>query len=169
MLKTTGSGFVAFQEFSDVMEDEYSACPPAHPPAAADAAARVVPVEATPLAVARPAAIPSAAAPAGGMPMLAPGGTDALAIASAVCGMTAIVPVLSQVLGLALGIAGLVRIRRARRGGVWLRGTGWAWTGIACSGFLLLSWIAVLAALSLVQSSLSHTTDALHVIAPAGG
>ncbi len=89
-------------------------------------------------------------------------GTDGLAIASAVCGFTAIVPVISQVAGLALGIASLARIRRARRCGVDLRGSGWALTGIFSSGFALLCWVVIFAVLLAVGSSFAHTAEVLN-------
>jgi hypothetical protein len=91
--------------------------------------------------------------------------TDPLAVSSAVCGITAIVPVLCQIAGLGLGIASLVRIRRARRDGSVLRGRGLAWVGIATSALALVSWIAVATMLAAVGNSLSDTTEALQVIA----
>ena len=95
----------------------------------------------------RPVGPPCGPGAAGGPQPPVLGNTDGLAVASAICGFTAIVPVLAQVLGLGLGIASLVRIRRARRCGVHLRGRGWAWAGIASSGLLLLCWIVSIAAL----------------------
>ena len=94
--------------------------------------------------------------------------TDRLAIASAICGFTAIIPVLSQVAGLVLGIAGLVRIRRARQRGIRLRGKLWALAGIFSSGFALLSWIAVLAMLIAVRMSFAHIAGALPTGHPHG-
>ncbi len=94
--------------------------------------------------------------------------TDTLAIASVLCGFTAVVPVLSQVAGLLLGIASLIRIRRARRCGVRLRGKPWALAGIVSSGFVLLSWIAVLAMLIAARISLLHTAGALRALFPPG-
>jgi hypothetical protein len=92
--------------------------------------------------------------------------TDPLAVASAICGFTALVPVLSQIAGLALGIASLLRIRRARRAGVPLRGGLWAWMGIGSSGFALLCWLAVFAAFIAIGSSFAHTAGALDHIMP---
>lgn len=99
-----------------------------------------------------------------GYPLVRPS-TDRLAIASAVCGLTAIIPVISQVMGLALGIASLVRIRRAGRAGVAVRGRGWALTGIISSGFALVGWVAMVAALLLVGSVFSQTAGSLDALA----
>ncbi len=87
--------------------------------------------------------------------------TDSLAIASAVCGFTAIVPIVSQVAGLGFGLASLARIRRARREGVALRGRGWAWAGIVTSGVLLLSWVVAIGALFVVADYLARAGDLL--------
>ncbi len=86
---------------------------------------------------------------------------DHLAVASAICGFTAIVPVLSQVAGLGLGVLSLRRIRRARRAGVGLRGTGWAVAGIGLSGFALLGWIATFAVLAWAGGLFAATAAAL--------
>ena len=102
---------------------------------------------------------------AGGLQLI-PANTDHLAIASAVCGLTAIIPVISQVIGLALGIASLRRIRRARKAGVEVRGKGWALTGIISSGFALLGWIAAFALLLLVGSMFAYASDSLSTLAP---
>jgi hypothetical protein len=105
--------------------------------------------------------------PAGGrLPVRA--GSDRLAVASAVCGLTAVVPVVFQVVGLALGVASLVRMRRARRRGLEVPGRGWAWVGIISSGFVLLSWVSVLGMLLAAGSSMAHSVDALNAIAPPG-
>jgi len=87
--------------------------------------------------------------------------TDSCAVASAVFGITAIVPIVFQVAGVVLGVAGLVRIRRARRAGRAIRGTGWAVAGLLASGFALLGWIAVAVAFSLVGSSLAGSVSEL--------
>ena len=96
-------------------------------------------------------------------------GTDKLAVASAVCGFTAVVPVISQVAGLGLGIASLIRIRRAERCGVHLRGRGWALAGIASSGFALLSWIAVVVLFLMVRATFHDVVQALPTVTPIGG
>ena len=87
--------------------------------------------------------------------------TDSLAIASAICGFTALVPFVSQVIGLALGAASLIRIRRCRRDGGQVAGTGWAVTGIVSSGITLAGWIAVFVAFHLVGSSFSDSAESL--------
>ncbi len=92
--------------------------------------------------------------------------TDRMAIASAVCGLTAIIPVISQVIGLGLGIGSLVRIGRAKRDGVRMPGAGWAWTGILSSGFALVGWVAMLGMLVVVGSSLTHATGSLDALIP---
>jgi hypothetical protein len=92
--------------------------------------------------------------------------TDPLAVASAICGFTALVPVISQLAGLVLGIASLLRIRRARRAGVALRGGVWAWLGIGSSGFALLCWLAIFAAFIAIRASFAHTVGALDHIMP---
>ena len=127
------------------------------------------PVQVVNVPVARPVAPSWPPGPVGGVCLPAVRGPDRMAVASAVCGMTAIVPVVSQVMGLGLGIASLVRIRRARRCGLNLGGRGWALAGIVSSGFVLLSGIAVLALLCAAGSSLLHSPDALGAIGPGGG
>ena len=94
--------------------------------------------------------------------------TDTLAVASAVCGFTAIVPVVSQVLGLGLGVASLLRIRQARRCGLKLRGRGWALAGIFSSGFVLLSWLAVFGVLLAVGRSFGNTAGVLQALGQPG-
>ena len=91
--------------------------------------------------------------------------TDGFAIASAVCGLTAIIPVVSQVIGLGLGVASFVRLRRARRAGVKLGGRGWAITGIVSSGVALLGWIAVFVAFAAIGSSFSGSAETLSALA----
>ncbi|MFQ5415148.1 MAG: hypothetical protein ACE5E6_11890 [Phycisphaerae bacterium] len=86
--------------------------------------------------------------------------TDGLAIASAVCGVSAFIPIVSQMVGLGLGVGSLVRMRRARLRGRPMRGAGWAWTGIVSSGFVLIGWIAAAGLLLGVASSLSESTAA---------
>ncbi len=90
--------------------------------------------------------------------------TDGFAVASAICGFTAIVPVVSQVIGLVLGIVSLVRIRRARRAGIEVRGTRWAVAGVASSGFALLCWVAIFVAMSVLTTSLSHSSQSLDAL-----
>lgn len=88
--------------------------------------------------------------------------TEPFAVASAICGMTAIIPVVSQLLGLSLGIVSIVRLRRAKRNGIHLAGKGWAIAGIAASGFALIGWIGFAIALTSLGSSLSGSSDALN-------
>jgi hypothetical protein len=90
--------------------------------------------------------------------------TDGFAVASAICGFTAIVPFVSQVIGLALGVLSLSRIRRARRHGLEIGGTRWAVAGIASSGFVLICWIGIIVALNLVSSTFAHSADSLGAV-----
>ena len=90
--------------------------------------------------------------------------TEGFAVASAICGFTAIIPVVSQVIGLTLGMISLARIRRARRAGVELAGAKWAAAGIITSGFALFGWLAIFVAMSLIGSSLSHSAGSLNTL-----
>jgi len=86
---------------------------------------------------------------------------DRCAMASAVCGVTAIVPVISQVAGLVLGIIAIRRIRRARRAGFAAAGLGWATTGIVSSIFVLLGWVFVVVIFGVVVSIFSDAAAVL--------
>jgi hypothetical protein len=99
---------------------------------------------------------------------LVPPDTDSYALASAVCGFTAIIPVLSQVAGVVLGVAGLVRIRRARRAGFRRRGAGWACAGLVSSGVALAAWIVILVGFLWVRSTVSGVTGQLGALRPHG-
>jgi len=92
--------------------------------------------------------------------------TDGFAVASAICGFTAIVPLVSQVIGLAFGTLSLARIRRARRTGIELGGAKWALTGIVSSAFTLICWIGIFVAVSLIGSSLSYSVESLNALTP---
>ncbi len=110
------------------------------------------------LVEARPLRLPVQSTP---LPSANHAPTDGLAIASAVLGFSAVVPVISQVLGIGLGVAGLVRIHRARRAGTPRRGRLWAWLGIGSSAFALFAWLAVLAAFAIIGQSFGHAGSAL--------
>ena len=140
----------------------------ADPPADAVVTVEASPVTTIPVPVARPIAAPGPLVASGAGHLPVPRRTDPLAIGSAVCGIAAIVPVVCQVLGLGLGIASLVRIRRARRAGIALGGWGWALVGIFSSTLALVSWAAATMMLSKVGSSLSNSTDALRLIGMPG-
>lgn len=88
--------------------------------------------------------------------------TDKVAIASTVCGLSAFIPIISQVVGLFLGVWALFRIRRARRAGQSVRGTGWATAGITGNGFALLGWLALFASFAALKGTLAQTTSQLH-------
>lgn len=100
----------------------------------------------------------------GGDIVLVPGGTDGMAVGSAICGMTGLIPLVTQIAGLGLGFASLARIRRARRRGIHLTGKGWAITGIVTSIFGLLGWIGMGLALTAVHTSLGNSSDALSTV-----
>ena len=91
----------------------------------------------------------------------APTKTDGFAVASAICGFVAIIPVVSQIIGLACGVIGLCRIRRARRRGVRVDGARWAVAGIISSGLALLGWIGMFAFLYLLRDNLSDSVGSL--------
>jgi hypothetical protein len=86
---------------------------------------------------------------------------DGWAIASAICGFTAFIPILSQIAGLVLGCIALVRMRRQRRNGRATRGAGYAWFGVSTSVLTLLGWAAMAAALLTVRHGLQDSTGAL--------
>lgn len=117
-----------------------------------------------PVPTARPAGTDCESAgplPMPAMPQRGPGPTDRLAIASTVCGLTAFIPIFSQLVGLVLGLWALVRIRRARRAGLTVRGRGWAAAGITGNGFALLGWIALFGAFAALKTNLNETTSRL--------
>ncbi|RJP36129.1 MAG: DUF4190 domain-containing protein [Phycisphaerales bacterium] len=105
-----------------------------------------------------------AAAPALGGPMVMAPPRDVCSVASAICGLTGFIPFISQAAGLALGIAGLVRINRARRRGVAMRGTGWAVTGLSTSLFGLLCWLGVLGGMFFLRSTIQQATSGIDVL-----
>jgi hypothetical protein len=102
--------------------------------------------------------------PAGG----AIGTTDTCAVVSAVCGLTAIVPVVSQVAGLGFGLASTVRLIRARRAGRLLRGWGWVFTGLLSSGVALIGWIVVFVGFGVLSSSLAESSSSLQNLSHLG-
>lgn len=91
---------------------------------------------------------------------------DRCAIASAICGLTAFVPVISQVAGIVLGVIALRRIRRVRRLGHPVTGVGWAVTGLVSSIFVLLSWIFVFAVMAAVMYMFRETAAVLDQVTP---
>ena len=104
---------------------------------------------------ARPVASAAAFVPAAQPPV------DRCAVASAICGLTAIIPVVSQLVGVVLGVIALRRLGRARRAGQPLAGWAWAVTGIVSSVFVLLCWIFVIAVLGGVLWMFVKTSAAL--------
>jgi len=129
-------------------------------------AAPAHPVEVSSVPVARPV----------GFPTIAPGHcgetyitttqpiTDRLAVASAVCGLSGFIPVVSQLAAIVLGFMSLGRIKRARRQGVQVPGRGWAMTGIVGGVVSLSGWIAMGGFLTLVGSSLSQSSETLNLL-----
>lgn len=95
--------------------------------------------------------------------------TDQAAVASAVCGMTAIIPIVSQVAGLILGAVALVRIGRARRAGVMVGGRRYAITGIVSSALALAGWIAFGGMMYGVNKTLAHTLRPLTALRSTKG
>lgn len=144
------------------MNEVETSTPPAdfvsRPPAPPQAATELQPilVQARPIAPVHGA---SAGLPACPMPQY--GGTDKCAVASAVCGFTAIIPVISQIAGVVLGIIGLVRIHRAKARNEHLRGTGWAIAGLVMSGCALLGWIAAIGLLTFASVMFTDAGSAL--------
>jgi len=98
----------------------------------------------------------------GSLPTPQAGGTDKVAVASTVCGLAPFIPVLSQVIGLILGIWALLRIRRSRRAGRYVRGSGWAAAGISGNGLVLLGWLALFGTFAALKGTLDETTRKLH-------
>jgi len=94
--------------------------------------------------------------------------TDSMAVASAVCGFTGIIPIICQIAGLAFGILSLMRIRRSKLMGAPLGGAPWAIVGIATSTVGLLGWIGLFAGLSILGSSLESSSDLLQSLIPQG-
>ena len=86
---------------------------------------------------------------------------DPLALASAVCGLTAFIPIVSQLAGIALGAAGLVRIGRPRRRGLARRGVGWGVAGLGSSGAALAVWALLAAAFIAAAAPFRNVGDAL--------
>lgn len=115
----------------------------------------------TPVAVARPVHPVARRSPAGTFAIDPRGPVDPLALVSAVCGFTAIIPIFSQVAGIGLGIASLGRIRRSRRRGRPLRGLGWAVVGLLTSSVSLAGWIALFVLLAWVGRTLGGVSQAL--------
>jgi len=124
--------------------------------------ARPIPLTVTRVAPNDPT--PEALQVGGGPRTLVRRGTEGFAVASAICGFTAIVPLVSQVVGLAFGMISLFRIRRARGAGIELAGTRWALAGITSSGFALFGWIAVFLAMGMLGDSLANSADSLSTL-----
>ncbi len=99
----------------------------------------------------------------GGQIVVAPP-REGCSVASAVCGITGFIPFISQAAGLGLGIAGLVRINRARKRGVPMRGVGWAVTGLSTSVFGLLCWLGVLGGMFFLRSTIEQATSGLDLL-----
>lgn len=90
---------------------------------------------------------------------------EPLAVASAACGLFAVIPVVTQVAGIVLGVIGLRRIRRLERQGGCARGRAWAWVGIGSSGFGLLCWLVVFAGMLAVGWAFRSMADGLPTVA----
>lgn len=92
--------------------------------------------------------------------------TDQLAIGSVMMSMFGFIPVVCQVIGLALGAMSLVRIRRAKRLGIRVTGTKWAVTGLAGNGLLLVCWIGIFAVMIGLRAVFSHSSETLQALTP---
>ena len=91
---------------------------------------------------------------------------DACAVGSAVCGFTGFIPIVTQVIGLILGLLAIGRIRRARLFGQERGGMRHAVVGIITNGATLLIWIFVFVAVSCVFQSISTTAGDLSKLVP---
>ncbi len=89
------------------------------------------------------------------------GKTDRVAVASVLCGATAFIPVISQVIGFVLGVIALRRIRRAKRMGTPVRGGRLAMAGITGNGLVLLFWIALFGAFTVLRSTYTNASESL--------
>lgn len=87
--------------------------------------------------------------------------THPAAVASAVCGFTALVPIICQVAGIALGILAIARINRDRRDGIATRGTGLAIAGISFSAVALAGWILLAVAMAGVSAAFNQIDTGL--------
>ncbi len=143
---------------------------PQSPPDLADAvvpmAAPIRPVPVNGVPVARPAGFTTITPGHGGETYITTTQpvTDRLAVASAVCGLSGFIPVVSQLAAIVLGFMSLRRIKLASRHGVMVPGRGWAMTGIIGGVVSLAGWIAMAGFLALVGSSLSQSTETLSLL-----
>ena len=87
-----------------------------------------------------------------------------LAVTSVVVGAVPIIPILSQIVGVILGLVALRRISQARRAGIDLPGSGCAWAGISLNIISLVGWILMLVLGSFVASNISSSLEALRGI-----
>ncbi len=87
-----------------------------------------------------------------------------LAVTSVVFGAVPIIPILSQIVGVIMGLVALRRISQARRAGIDLPGRGCAWAGISLNIISLVGWILTLVLGSFVASQMSSSLNALRGI-----
>jgi hypothetical protein len=92
--------------------------------------------------------------------------TDGMAIGSALMGFFGFVPVVCQVIGVLLGTASLIRIRRARRRGASLAGVKVALIGLTGNVVLLVCWIAILGVMVGLRSVYWHSAETLQALTP---
>ena len=90
--------------------------------------------------------------------------SNRLAVASVAMGAVPLIPILSQIIGIVLGLMALRRISQARRAGVALKGGRCAWAGIGLNVISLLGWILTLVLGSFVASNISGSLEALQGI-----
>lgn len=92
--------------------------------------------------------------------------THPAAVASAVFGFTALVPIVCQVAGIIFGIVAIVRINRDRRNGVPTTGTGLAIAGMTVSALALVGWIMLAVVMAGVSTAFSQIDSGLGGILP---
>lgn len=90
--------------------------------------------------------------------------SNRLAVASVAMGAVPLIPILSQIIGIVLGLMALRRISQARRAGVAPKGTRCAWAGIGLNIISLLGWILTLILGSFVASNIAGSLEALQGI-----
>jgi hypothetical protein len=115
--------------------------------------------------IARPLGVPVYGAP-GALAVPSAPPYDGYAIASLGLGLTGIIPIISQVVGIWLGVASLRRLRRGLQTGEPRRGAWMAWLGLTFNGAGLMGWIAVIAILGWVTATVGESAATLNSVVP---
>jgi len=92
---------------------------------------------------------------------------ESLAVASAVVGVTSIIPIVSQVASIWMGVLAILRIRKAKQNGLDARFKGWAVLGVTSSVIGLLGWVGMAIGAMFLKSTMGHSTDMLQGLLPA--